>query len=320
MIALAPAETVRGRATVWIEALHDELTALFTTLDAGGTFVEDRWTRDGGGGGVTRVLTDGATFERGGINRSVVGGALPPDAARRLGGRGPVDGDCAFFATGVSLVVHPRSPMVPTLHLNVRYFEVTDADGTPLDRWFGGGTDLTPFYPHEEDVRHFHRALRAACDGHHASLYPRFKPWCDRYFTNVHRGGEARGVGGIFFDHLRPGADESLLDHDGLFAFAGTVARSPATTYAPIVDRRRGEAYGDRERRFQLERRGRYVEFNLVHDRGTSFGLQTNGRAESILMSLPPLAAWRYDARYEPGTFEAALEAMLAPREWAARD
>jgi coproporphyrinogen III oxidase len=301
-----------------MERLHDETTAFFTRLDRGGRFREDRWDRPGGGGGVARVLADGTTFEKAGINRSAVSGVLPPGAAQRLGARGAVADETHFYATGVSLVVHPRSPMVPTVHLNVRYFDLADADGRMVDAWFGGGTDLTPTYPFPEDAAHFHRALKAVCDRHHPTFYPRFKAWCDHYFVNTHRGDERRGVGGIFFDNLRDG--EGGLDAERLLAFVMDVGGALPAAYEPIVERRRDLPYGERERRFQLARRGRYVEFNLVHDRGTVFGLQTNARIESVLMSLPPLAAWEYAPEYAPSSFEAELMAMLEPRDWAAED
>lgn len=299
-----------------METLHDQLTAFFTRLDEGGAFREDRWERPGGGGGVARVLSEGTTFEKAGINRSVVMGVLPEAAAQRLGGAGAGTGTTQFFATGVSLVVHPRSPMVPTVHLNVRYFELGDEHGMLTDRWYGGGTDLTPFYPHEDDPRTFHQALAQMCHRHHPDFYPEYKRWCDRYFVNTHRGNEARGVGGIFFDHLRPDDPRHGLGDADLQAFITDVAQVLTTAYEPIVERRRNEPYGEAERAFQLVRRGRYVEFNLVHDRGTTFGLQTDARVESVLMSLPPLAAWQYAPQYQPDSFEARLIAMLAPRDW----
>ena len=306
---------IRAQVSGLMERLHDDLTALFTRLDGGGTFREDRWERPGGGGGVARVMTEGATFEKAGINRSAVSGALQPGAAQRLGARVAATEETSFYATGVSVVVHPRSPMVPTVHLNVRYFDLTGADGTPLDTWLGGGTDLTPTYPFPDDARHFHRALRTICDRHHPTFYPRFKTWCDHYFVNSHRGDERRGIGGVFFDNLREG--ESGLTLDALAGFVLDVGRSLPATYQPILEARRTLPYGERERRLQLSRRGRYVEFNLVHDRGTTFGLQTGARIESVLMSLPPLAAWEYAPVYEPGSFEAELMAMLEPRDWA---
>jgi coproporphyrinogen III oxidase len=314
--ALAPQHTRREQATACMAVLHDETTALFTALDRGGQFREDRWSREGGGGGVTRVLEQGATFEKVGANRSAVFGALSATAAERLGGRmGAVEG-AQFFATGLSVVAHPRSPRVPTVHLNVRYFEISGPDGAVVDAWFGGGTDLTPTYPAWDDPRAFHVALRNHCLVHHASFYPRFKPWCDDYFRNTHRGNEARGCGGIFFDHLRPIDDESGLDADALFAFASDVARALSYAYAPIVDRRRDEPTNEAERSLQLTRRARYAEFNLLHDRGTLFGLQTAARIESVLMSLPPLAQWVYTPDDAVDPMGDALREMLAPRDW----
>ncbi len=298
-----------------IEALHDDATRFFTAVDGAGSFREDVWQRPGGGGGVTRILAGGEVFEKCGVNRSMVEGVMPPQMAQRLGARSGIDDETAFFVTGLSIVAHPISPMVPTVHLNVRFFEIAARDGTVLDAWFGGGTDLTPTYPYAEDAVHFHRTLKAIADRHHPSFYSRFKVWCDNYFVNLHRGEERRGVGGIFFDHLRPG--DSGLDGARMLDFLGDVGRALPSAYGPIVDRRRNEPYGERERRFQLARRGRYVEFNLVHDRGTVFGLQTNARIESVLMSLPPLASWEYAPSYEPGSFEARLLAMLEPRDWA---
>jgi coproporphyrinogen III oxidase len=306
--------SARADVTRAIERLHEEATALFTRLDDGGQFREDRWDRPGGGGGVSRVLSEGATFEKVGVNRSEVEGTLAPDLAQRIGARRVLNGG-HFFVTGLSLVAHPRSPMVPTVHLNVRYFEITGPSDEPADAWFGGGTDLTPTYPYPDDAVHFHATLKATCDRHHPDFYARFKTWCDYYFVNPHRGDERRGVGGIFFDHLR--SDDSALDPHRLFAFVADIGGILPLAYAPIVDRRRATPYGERERRFQLTRRGRYVEFNLVHDRGTLFGLQTGARIESVLMSLPPLASWEYAPVYPPDSFEAQLMAMLEPRDWA---
>lgn len=307
-------EALRDEVSARTGRLHDETTAFFTRLDRGGRFREDRWDRPGGGGGVTRVLSDGATFEKAGINRSAVSGLLPPDAAQRLGARSAAGDVTRFFATGMSLVAHPRSPKVPTVHLNVRYFDLADAEGRIVDAWFGGGTDLTPTYPFPEDAVHFHRTLKALCDRHQPAFYPRFKGWCDHYFVNTHRGDERRGVGGIFFDSLRDG--EGGLDAERLLDFVMDVGGALPAAYEAIVERRRDLPYGERERRFQLARRGRYVEFNLVHDRGTVFGLQTHARIESVLMSLPPLAAWEYAPEYAPDSFEAELLAMLEPRDW----
>jgi coproporphyrinogen III oxidase len=306
---------LRTRAVSLIEQLHDQTTADFTELDHGGTFREDRWDRPGGGGGVSRVLTDGVTFEKAGVNRSVVEGLLLPQLAQRIGARTTAAEPSRFFVTGMSLVVHPRSPMIPTVHLNVRYFEVTGPLGEPVDAWFGGGTDLTPTYPFPDDATHFHRTLKTVCDHHVPAFYPRFKTWCDHYFVNAHRNEERRGVGGVFFDNLRNG--ESGLSMERLLAFLEDIGSVLPEAYAPLVERRRAAHYGERERRFQLVRRGRYAEFNLVHDRGTLFGLSTGARIESVLMSLPPLAAWDYAPVYQAGSFEAELLSMLEPRDWA---
>lgn len=305
----------RHRVSSWIERLHEETTDFFTGLDRGGSFREDRWDRPGGGGGISRVLSEGATFEKVGVNRSTVEGVLDPPLAQRIGARSAAAQPANFFVTGLSLVAHPRSPLVSTVHLNVRYFEIAGPLGEPIDAWFGGGTDLTPTYPFPDDATHFHRTLKSVCERHHPTFYPRFKTWCDHYFVNTHRGEERRGVGGIFFDHLRPG--EGGLDLERLLEFAQGVGAVLPHAYGPIVERRRELPFGERERRFQLVRRGRYAEFNLVHDRGTLFGMQTGARIESVLMSLPPLAAWDYSPVYPPDSFEAQLVAMLEPRNWA---
>lgn len=301
----------------WTASLHDVVTQMFERLD-GDRFVEAAWERKGGGGGQARLLSEGQVFEKAGVNRALVEGLLPPEAAARLGGRISGDGTPHFFATGVSVVAHPRSPMVPTVHLNVRYFELFDADGTRQDAWFGGGTDLTPMYPFREDAVDFHRALKRHCDAFGAGIYPEYKRWCDEYFRNTHRDNEARGVGGVFFDHLRPAERPFGLDDARLHAFVDGLGRSLEDAYAPIVARRRTLAYGERERALQLFRRSRYVEFNLLHDRGTLFGLQTGARTESVLMSMPPVAAWPAPHEPEPGSIEAELAAMLRPQDWTA--
>jgi coproporphyrinogen III oxidase len=309
-------ERFRDQVASEIERLHDQATELFTLLDRGGQFREDRWQRDGGGGGVSRLLADGSTFEKAGVNRSAVQGVLVPQLAQRIGAHTSGLDPTSFFVTGLSLVVHPRSPMIPTIHLNVRYFEITGSSGELVDAWFGGGTDLTPTYPYPDDAIHFHRSLKAVCDRHHPDFYSRFKTWCDHYFVNTHRGDERRGVGGIFFDNLRVGEGGLCLER--LLAFVADVGSVLPEAYRPIVERRRDVPHGERERRFQLARRGRYVEFNLVHDRGTLFGLQTGARIESVLMSLPPLAAWESGPVYPSGSFEAQLVEMLEPRDWVA--
>ena len=273
----------------------------------GRAFLRDEWTRPEGGGGITQVLEDGEVFERAGVNFSHVHGAnLPPSASAsrpELAGR-------SFQAMGVSLVLHPRNPYVPTVHLNVRCF-LAEKSGAEPAWWFGGGTDLTPYYPFAEDVRHFHRACRDALAPFGADRYPRYKKWCDDYFYLKHRA-EPRGVGGIFFDDLNE------PDFATCFALAKRVGENFLPAYLPILERRKGQAYGERERAFQAYRRGRYVEFNLVYDRGTLFGLQSGGRAESILMSLPPRVAWRYDWKPEPGSPEERLyKEFLVPKDWA---
>jgi coproporphyrinogen III oxidase len=277
------------------------------TADGVARFHEDLWERAEGGGGRSRVLEDGAVFERAGIGYSDVHGAkLPPTASARrpeLAGR-------SYEALGVSLIFHPHNPFVPTAHMNVRYFVAEKEGGEPV-WWFGGGFDLTPCYGFEEDAVHWHRTAREACAPFGADVYPRYKKWCDEYFFLRHRG-EPRGIGGLFFDDLSEGG------FDRCFAFLKSVGDHFLPAYLPILARRKHLAYGERERDFQLYRRGRYVEFNLVWDRGTLFGLQSGGRAESILMSLPPLVRWRYDSRPEPGTPEARLyREFLRPREWA---
>lgn len=284
--------------------LQDRICATLERCDGTAHFRGDAWSRDEGGGGRTRVLEEGAVFEKGGVNFSHVrGAALPPSATARrpeLAGRG-------FEAMGVSVVIHPRNPFVPTSHMNVRCFSAAAGGAW----WLGGGFDLTPYYPFVEDVRHWHETARSACAGFGTDTYVRFKQWCDEYFFLPHRG-ETRGVGGLFFDDL----NEWGFEHS--FAFLRSVGDHYLQAYLPIVERRRHMPFGERERAFQAFRRGRYVEFNLIYDRGTLFGLQSGGRTESILMSLPPVATWRYDWHPEPGSPEAALVEFLQPRDWLA--
>ncbi len=282
----------------WLRGLQDRITQALEEAD-GGRFREDAWQRPGGGGGRSRVLADGAVFEKAGVNFSDVHGQMSEEFARQVPGEGR-----DFTAVGVSLVLHPRSPMVPTVHANFRYLTKGER------RWFGGGADLTPYYPFRADVLHFHRTWQRACVAHPGVAdYPRFKKWCDDYFYLPHRG-EARGVGGIFFDYLE--------GDDRAFAFVRDCGDAFLDAYLPILRRRRDEPWGERERAFQEYRRGRYVEFNLLYDRGTVFGLKTGGRTESILMSLPPRVRWEYDWRPEPGSREAELvEVYLKPRDWA---
>lgn len=309
-------QLLKDRARDFFAGLQDEICRALEQLDGRGRFREDLWVRDEGGGGRTRVLEDGAVFEKAGVNFSEVFGNFDEAFAQRL----PLGNGAEFFATGISLVLHPSSPFVPTVHANFRYLERGSG------RWFGGGTDLTPYYPRLEDVVHFHRTLKAACDEFDPEFYPRFKKWCDEYFFLKHRN-ESRGVGGIFFDYLTgeradeqaragdvPATDERGIEF--IFEFVQRIGRSFLPAYLPIADRRKAEPYTEREREFQLIRRGRYVEFNLVYDRGTHFGLQTRGRTESILMSLPPLVRWIYDYQPEPGTLEDEAREFFHPRDW----
>ena len=292
----------------YLLGLQDSICAALAAEDGGREFHEDNWQRPGGGGGRSRVLSDGQVFEKAGVNFSqVYGDALPPSAAAarpELAGRG-------FQAMGVSLVIHPENPRVPTSHANVRLF-VAEQEGSEPVWWFGGGFDLTPYYGYEEDCLHWHRTARDACHPFGAGVYARFKQCCDDYFYLRHRD-EPRGVGGLFFDDL----DE--WDFETTFRFVRAVGDAYIPAYLPIVQCRRREPWGDRERQFQLYRRGRYVEFNLVYDRGTLFGLQSDGRTESILMSLPPLVRWEYDYQPEPGSEEARLsDYFLTGRDWLA--
>lgn len=289
----------------YLTGLQDRIVGKLSELD-GGTFIRDAWERPQGGGGITRLIEGGKLFERGGVGFShVYGDSLPPSASAarpELAGR-------SFQAMGVSLVLHPRNPYVPTVHMNVRCF-VAEKSGADPVWWFGGGMDLTPYYGFAEDAAHFHRNCRDALAPFGPDYHPRFKEWCDRYFHLKHRN-EPRGVGGIFFDDL------GAPDFATCFALTRSVGDHFLPAYVPIVERRRAQAYGERERDFQAYRRGRYVEFNLVYDRGTLFGLQSGGRTESILMSLPPVVHWRYDWHPEPGTPEACLYTdFLVAKNW----
>jgi coproporphyrinogen III oxidase len=303
-----PSELPRPDAVAgYLADLQDRLTAALEGDDGGARFQEDAWERPDGGHGRTRVLAGGDLFERAGVAFSHLSGeALPAAASARrpdLAGR-------RFQAAGVSLVLHPRNPYVPTSHCNVRFF-LAESPGAASVWWFGGGFDLTPCYGFAEDAVAWHRAARQVCAPFGEDVYPRFKRWCDEYFYLRHRG-EARGVGGIFFDDL----DEWGFERT--FAFLRAVGDAFLPAYLPIARRRRSTPWGERQRQFQLHRRGRYVEFNLLYDRGTLFGLQSGGRPESILMSLPPLVRWSYDWRPEPGSPEAALrDDFLRPRPWA---
>ena len=322
-----PPTDAKTRVRQFLQQLQDQITQRLADLDGVGNFQEDKWERPEGGGGRSRILREGAIFEQAGVGFSEVwGNHLPPSILAQR----PEAAGHEFYATGTSMVLHPRNPYVPTVHLNYRYFEAGPV------WWFGGGADLTPFYPFAEDAAHFHKTLKQACDAHHSEYYPVFKRWCDEYFYLKHRG-ETRGVGGLFFDYQDglgqlyrgPHADDAAAIYSNkigtpsprsweeLFAFVQDCGKAFLPSYVPIVERRHGIEYGDRQRNFQLYRRGRYVEFNLVYDRGTIFGLQTNGRTESILMSLPPLVRWEYGYQPEPNSPEAELYlTFLKPQDW----
>lgn len=292
----------------YLRGLQADIVSTLEDIDGKATFMRDSWERPGGGGGESRVLSGGAVFEQAGVGFSkVFGSQMPPSATKsrpELAGRG-------FQAMGVSLVLHPENPYVPTTHANVRFFIAEHETDDPV-WWFGGGFDLTPYYPFHEDVLHWHRMARAACEGFGEGVYDRYKKWCDEYFFLKHRN-ETRGVGGLFFDDL------NAFGFEQSFEFQRSVGDHFLKAYVPIVKARMDTRWGERERDFQLYRRGRYVEFNLIYDRGTLFGLQSGGRTESILMSLPPEVRWRYNWQPEPGTPEATLyEDYLRPRDWLA--
>jgi coproporphyrinogen III oxidase len=290
-----------GEMEAFLRALQDEICAALERLDGKAHFRRDPWQRPGGGGGESRALADGAVLEKAGVNFSHVHGELSEQFARRLQGEGK-----DFAAVGLSLVLHPWSPMVPTTHANFRFI----VQGARA--WFGGGSDLTPYYLFDDDARHFHMALAAPCDRYDATAYARFKDACDRYFYLPHRG-ETRGIGGLFFENMGGGLEAELR-------FVEDCARAFLPAWLPIAERRKAIPHGERERAWQEIRRGRYVEFNLLYDRGTTFGLETGGRAESILMSLPPRVRWVYDHRPEPGSEEERLvEVLRAPRAWLSR-
>ncbi|CAD1797205.1 coproporphyrinogen III oxidase [Xanthomonas arboricola pv. juglandis] len=292
------------RVRDYLTGLQDRICAAVEAIDGSARFAEDLWQREEGGGGRTRILRNGAVFEQAGIGFSDVSGSrLPPSASAHR----PELAGATWRACGVSLVFHPHNPHVPTTHANVRYFRA-ERDGEVVAAWFGGGFDLTPFYPVDEDVLHWHRTAQALCVPFGEERYAAHKRWCDEYFFLRHRN-ETRGVGGLFFDDLGQ-------DFERDFAYQRAVGDGFLDAYLPIVTRRKDTPYGERERQFQLYRRGRYVEFNLVYDRGTLFGLQSGGRAESILMSLPPRVRWEYGFTPEPGSAEARLMDYLVPRDW----
>lgn len=292
----------------YIQNLQNAITSKLEEVDGRSKFREDQWIRPEGGGGRSRVIENGAVFEKGGVNISAVHGELPPSMQNYFGVK-----DANFFACGLSLVIHPKSPMIPTVHANWRYFEMYDKKGNIVDQWFGGGQDLTPYYLFDEDAIHFHSVCKKACDAHNPTFYPDYKKKCDGYFWNAHRN-EARGVGGLFFDYCKTSEEMSMQNW---YNFVTEVGDSFLEAYIPIVIKRKGLEYTNKQRDWQEIRRGRYVEFNLVHDKGTLFGLRTNGRIESILMSLPPHVQWRYNHHPEEGSEEERLLKILQkPIKW----
>ncbi|MFZ9074401.1 MAG: oxygen-dependent coproporphyrinogen oxidase [Flavobacteriaceae bacterium] len=299
---------MKERFYQYIQNLQDRITDAIEAQEGKAKFKEDLWTRPEGGGGRTRILEKGEVIEKGGVNISAVHGPLPKSMQAYF-----KVGDVDFFACGLSLVLHPKNPMVPTVHANWRYFEMYDKTGELIEQWFGGGQDLTPYYLFEDDVIHFHSICKRACDEHHPQFYTEFKKKCDSYFYNSYRK-EARGVGGLFFDYLK---EDSQFSLDERYNFVTTVGDSFLEAYLPLLEKRKEMTFTPEQRTWQEIRRGRYVEFNLVHDKGTLFGLRTNGRIESILMSLPPKVQWQYNHQPEDGSKEAQmLEVLKNPRNW----
>ena len=299
---------MKDKFYAYIEQLQDTITSKLEEVDGTATFKEDIWVRPEGGGGRTRVIENGAVFEKGGVNISGVHGELPDSMKAYFGVE-----DANFFACGLSLVLHPKNPMVPTVHANWRYFEMYGKDGEIVDQWFGGGQDLTPYYLFDEDAVHFHQVCKTACDKHNPTFYDTYKKRCDEYFWNTHRN-EARGLGGLFFDYCKATPEMDMQDW---YNFVTEVGNSFLSCYIPIVIKRKNLEYTKEQKDWQEIRRGRYVEFNLVHDKGTLFGLKTNGRIESILMSLPPHVQWRYDHQPEKGSEEERLiDVLMKPKEW----
>ena len=299
---------MKNQFYTYIQNLQETITKALEKEDGGASFKEDIWERKEGGGGRSRIIENGATIEKGGVNISAVHGPLP-DSMQAYFNVGEVD----FFACGLSLVIHPKNPMAPTVHANCRYFEMYDTNKNCVDQWFGGGLDLTPYYLFNEDSRHFHEQRKKACDLHHPDFYNTFKEKCDTYFYNKHRE-EARGVGGLFFDYLKANETFTIKDR---YDFTTTIGDSFIEAYIPILNKRKNLDFTPENRTWQEIRRGRYVEFNLVHDKGTLFGLKTNGRMESILMSLPPTVQWRYDYHPKQGSKEEELLNILKnPKSW----
>ena len=308
---------MKNKFYTYIQDLQERIVSGLEAVEGKAKFREDIWQRPEGGGGQTRVIENGAVIEKGGVNISAVHGKLP-EAMQKMFNVGEAD----FFACGLSLVIHPKNPMAPTVHANWRYFEMYDSHGNIINQWFGGGQDLTPYYLFEDDAKHFHQTCKSACDKHNLGFYPLYKKQCDDYFWNTHRN-EARGIGGLFFDYCKDTSNSGLTAHtpamsmENWFDFVTEVGNSFLEAYIPILEKRKSLPYTDAQKTWQEIRRGRYVEFNLVHDKGTLFGLKTNGRIESILMSLPPRVQWVYDHQPEKGSDEEKLiKILMTPKDW----
>lgn len=300
--------SVKSQFTRFVTDVQKHICEEIEAVEGTQKFLIENWEREGFGGGSTRIIEDGEVIEKGGVNVSTVGGALPESMQKKF--EVP---ESEFFATGVSLVIHPRNPFAPTVHANYRYFELYEKDtGELRDQWFGGGADMTPYYLFPDDAKHFHQIHKEVCDCFNPKYYPDFKSECDAYFYNHHRD-EARGIGGLFFDYQRPCESKSVQE---LFEFAKAAGFAFTDAYIPILKKRKNIEFNEKHRRWQEIRRGRYVEFNLIHDRGTLFGLKTKGRIESILMSLPPQVRWVYDHHAEPGSPEAKMIEHLKPIDW----
>jgi coproporphyrinogen III oxidase len=300
---------MRERFSIWVKEIQDRICREVEKADGKEKFLEDKWSRSEGGGGISRIIQNGLVFEKGGVNTSAIHGPVTPQIRDQL----KVGGE-NFFACGVSLVLHPYSPMIPTVHANFRYFEVYDKNDKVTDSWFGGGADLTPYYLFAEDAKSFHQSFKNSCDKFDQGWYGKFKTQCDNYFVNRHRNDERRGIGGIFYDYLKPSTE---LSTEKLFEFAVSNAGAFINSYFPIVEGTKYLPFSEKQKNWQLIRRGRYVEFNLIHDRGTIFGLKSNGRTESILMSLPLVARFEYNHQPEPGSEEEKLQQILMnPVDW----
>jgi coproporphyrinogen III oxidase len=301
--------SIKDQFIQFIHKLQDNICLSLEACDWQTGFMEEIWEREGGGGGRTRVIANGKVFEKGGVNTSVVSGEVTEPMRKQLN----IDGH-SWFACGISSVIHPLNPFVPTVHFNYRMFELYNEAGEVMDRWFGGGTDLTPYYLFDDDAIHFHATYKAVCDKYDPAFYPSFKKHCDDYFVNTHRNNERRGIGGIFYDYKRA---DATRDENFWLQFAQDAGYAFIDAYITIVEKRKNQSYTEQHKHWQEIRRGRYVEFNLVHDRGTLFGLKTNGRTESILMSLPPTVRFEYDYKPTPGSEEDKLwQVCLQPKDW----